>query len=731
LRLIVTHPRYGAALVYPPPAAFQDAASGRISRSVRFEMQSATRFGFQVEGRDSSLPLQIGMKLGAPGLLSYTRPHNAVDAEGNMFVAVTTPDAAGKDAPFPTEHLEGCGISIGSPIACSDVAVYRFSKAGELVFVSYLAGRTSEDVTFLGLAPDGALILTGSTDSSDFPVTDGALQTIYAGPAPAPVSSFPTAVHGDFFAVKLDPATGTPRAATYLGGPNTDTIGETATGADGSVYFLPKLLGNRSARMPVTAGALQPECAGDPCRNGYAARVAPALNRLIYGTYLPGAVMASAELHSDGSIYYAGSAEAGFPTTPGAYQGVAAGKEDGIVARLDPSGSRLLFATYLGGPETDWILRMAVAPDGSVWVSVSSFVQCCVDISYRLVRLDAKGERILVDKPITVGEMTVDPEGNLIAIAEGNFMVGPDAFLATPCTWGAYLKLSPTGEQLFATYLPDSADFDGTSDRGLPVFWIGDERFEVVEGQSMGVFAGCLLDGASFLNPGRISPGAIVTLFGSRMGPREGVAFQLEDGRVPTALAGTRVLLNGEPVPILYSSYWQVNVIIPYSLAVGTRPTIQVERNGEGGNELGGLLVQGAGISLFRLDDSPSRPAAALNEDGTVNSARNPARKGSRVMLFGTGGGATVPPSVAGEVTPLELRVLEAPVKVRTRGGVYLTVEYAGAAPALVAGVTQINVKLPDVIPQIPGFPREVVELIAETPGSFYPGYVSIAVSPD
>ena len=64
------------------------------------------------------------------------------------------------------------------------------------------------------------------------------------------------------------------------------------------------------------------------------------------------------------------------------------------------------------------------------------------------------------------------------------------------------------------------------------------------------------------------SPGALVTLFGSRMGPLQGVNFQLENGIVPTELAGTRVLVNGAPVPILYSSYWQVNVVLPYSLAV-------------------------------------------------------------------------------------------------------------------------------------------------------------------
>jgi hypothetical protein len=96
--------------------------------------------------------------------------------------------------------------------------------------------------------------------------------------------------------------------------------------------------------------------------------------------------------------------------------------------------------------------------------------------------------------------MAVDPSGNLIATAAGNFAVGPDAFLANSCAGTvAYLKLSPTGEQLFATYLPANA--------------IGDARFEVVEGKSMGTFAGCIVDGAAFGSPDRIAPGDIVTLF--------------------------------------------------------------------------------------------------------------------------------------------------------------------------------------------------------------------------
>lgn len=150
------------------------------------------------------------------------------------------------------------------------------------------------------------------------------------------------------------------------------------------------------------------------------------------------------------------------------------------------------------------------------------------------------------------------------------------------------------------------------------------------------------------------------------------------------------------------------------------------------GNIIANSFAEAAAVSVFRLDDMPRGQAAALNEDGTVNSPRNPAKAGSRVALFGTGGGATIPPSVAGEVTPLEIRVLENVQTVTIADGPPLTVEFAGAAPGLVAGVTQINVKLPDVFPRIGGYPPGTLPLRVGTPMfTFTPGTVTIAVEPE
>jgi len=80
--------------------------------------------------------------------------------------------------------------------------------------------------------------------------------------------------------------------------------------------------------------------------------------------------------------------------------------------------------------------------------------------------------------------------------------------------------------------------------------------------------------------------------------------------------------------------------------------------------------------------------------------------------LFGTGGGQTDPASVAGEVTPLTLfplvnvpQMLTYSPQAQNPYMAPLTVDWAGGAPGLVAGVTQVNVTLPDVIPAVPGYP--------------------------
>lgn len=376
-----------------------------------------------------------------------------------------------------------------------DTVVYSFNKSGNLAFITYLSGSNREVPNFVGIAPDGSVLVTGDTESADFPVTAGALQRVYGGPAPAYTSD--SRIGGDFFAAKLDPATGGLLASTFLGGPNADFIGQTALGSDGSSYFIPKWLVASSAHMPVTPGALQKDCSQPVCTNSYAARLSLAFDKLLFGTYLPGDNSADAKLYSDGSVYYAARSGPGFPTTPNAYQRDSAGGIDAILARLDPQGSRLTFATYIGTSIIDQILRMALPPDGSIWASLHSFVECCSDITSNLIHIDSRGERLLLEKPMTVEELAVDPRGNLIARVDDSLSVSSDAFLANRCAYAGLVKLTPQGEQVFATYLPAEIDSSVSIDNdGNPVVHGSSGDWKVVLAGSMGVFTGCVSNAA-------------------------------------------------------------------------------------------------------------------------------------------------------------------------------------------------------------------------------------------
>jgi uncharacterized protein (TIGR03437 family) len=108
---------------------------------------------------------------------------------------------------------------------------------------------------------------------------------------------------------------------------------------------------------------------------------------------------------------------------------------------------------------------------------------------------------------------------------------------------------------------------------------------------------------------------------------------------------------------------------------------------------------------LFTLDGSGRGPAAALNQDGTVNTPANPAPRGSVVSLYATGGGDVEPQTPAGLLAPVEpLHRVRLPVSV-TLGGVPALIEYAGASPGLVTGLVQVNVRVPDTVAPGPSLP--------------------------
>jgi uncharacterized protein (TIGR03437 family) len=144
---------------------------------------------------------------------------------------------------------------------------------------------------------------------------------------------------------------------------------------------------------------------------------------------------------------------------------------------------------------------------------------------------------------------------------------------------------------------------------------------------------------------------------------------------------------------MIYTSQRQTSAVVPYGVAGRTTTEIAVEYEGRTSNRIA-LPVTPSAPGIFTLDSSGSGQGAVLNEDYTVNGPSKPARAGSVVVIYATGGGQTTPGAEDGKVvTELATQVLTVSVRI---GGVDAEVIYAGAAPGLVSGVLQVNAKVRD-----------------------------------
>jgi uncharacterized protein (TIGR03437 family) len=201
-----------------------------------------------------------------------------------------------------------------------------------------------------------------------------------------------------------------------------------------------------------------------------------------------------------------------------------------------------------------------------------------------------------------------------------------------------------------------------------------------------------VVNGASYA-AGALAPGEIVTIFGERMGPATIAPFLLDNNRrIPASLAGTRVLFGGIAAPLLYVSASQIGAIVPYDIASRTTVDVVVDASGVR-SAASDYAVAPSTPGLFTANASGRGQAAALNQDGSLNGAANPARAGSVVVLFATGEGRTIPANSDGALQGNEPGRPVLPVRVVV-GGRDADVIYAGGSPGLVSGLVQINIRL-------------------------------------
>ena len=202
---------------------------------------------------------------------------------------------------------------------------------------------------------------------------------------------------------------------------------------------------------------------------------------------------------------------------------------------------------------------------------------------------------------------------------------------------------------------------------------------------------------AATLLPGAIAPGEMLTINGSGFAA-PGPAIIAPSGiPLPTELAMTQVFFNNVPAPMSSLQANQVNVVVPYELQGLPTALLKVVYAGASSSTINLMVVPTAPGSFTRTPNGQGQ-ITAVNVDETLNSAGNPAARGSIITFYATGGGETKPLGIDGAIAGKTPPVPVAPVSL-TIGGVPAEVTYAGGAPGYPAGLMQINAVIPSTIP--------------------------------
>ena len=176
---------------------------------------------------------------------------------------------------------------------------------------------------------------------------------------------------------------------------------------------------------------------------------------------------------------------------------------------------------------------------------------------------------------------------------------------------------------------------------------------------------------------------SLISIFGAALAS---VVDKVDELPIPTELAGTMVLADGQPIPLLFASGRQINAVLPAGLA----GLIDLTVRNEMGEHTIRILLDDAVPMIFSRNNRGFGPAAAIDAvSGELLDPLNPTAPGLLVSLFATGLGATEE-SKGFQVTTIKPTVYVAGIEAR--------VQFSGKAPGF-EGLNQVNIEIPEGIP--------------------------------
>jgi hypothetical protein len=462
-----------------PVAWVEDGTGRRTSVACRFRRIDSRRYGF-----DAGVGEREGRLIIDPGIEWST----FLGGASYEYVARTVLDAGGQpvtagyvaSANFPTT----AGSYDTTYNGRVDAFVSKLAADGKTLLWSTFIGGGSEDyATGLALTAAGEATITGSTLSSNFPVTAGAFQTTNNGGSgecfvarlsadgsrlvfatylgakawdwasavavdgggdavvlgvtkstdfPVTQGAYDTSLNGggDGFVARLDRTGSTLSFATYLGSSGWDPLYDLVLDGAGNAFVVGDVFGvNNTSNFPTTAGAYDTTYNDTSDRSDtVVCKLSADGSKLLWSTWLGGNSWDpcySIVLDADGNPTICGESwSTDFPFSTGAYQTTHKGDGDAYVAKLSADGSRLLLSTFLGGRREDRALAARLDPFGAIVVA-----------GFTTLKYDSNPN----DLPTTPGAFSSTFKGDT------------DAFVA---------RLSPDGRRLWYSTLVNGSEGD-------------------------------------------------------------------------------------------------------------------------------------------------------------------------------------------------------------------------------------------------------------------------------
>ena len=350
---------------FSKPIAFQEINGKRQYIQAAYVAKERS-YGFRVGKYDQRFPLIIDPTLIASSFLGGSGGGDyglsvVLDSSNNAYVTGYT-----YAFDFPTTS----GAYDTSPNGIEgdwDVFVSKLdSGLGTLSASTYIGGGSGDEGRSITLDNSGNVYVTGYTESSDYPTTAGAYDTIHN-------------MQQDVFVSKLNSSLSTLSASTFIGGDEGDVGNSIRLDSSGNVYVTGYTTYTSGTVYPTTSDAYDTSFNGTFGQDVFVSKLDSGLSTLSASTFIGGEgddVGESIRLDRSGAyVYVTGytyKAATDYPTTSGAYDTTHNNPSSGtdvFVSKLDSGLSTLSASTFIGGDADDYGKSLALDTSANVYVT--------------------------------------------------------------------------------------------------------------------------------------------------------------------------------------------------------------------------------------------------------------------------------------------------------------------------------------------------------------------------